>query len=257
MPALLRRHDLSLRLRLRLIFYRYWSRVRRFQTPLRLRQTIARLKNNHPRPWWALLCLFIPYPTWRFRVPDPLSPQQLLGNEQLMLRRRHDADLVNMTAIPLWRARDSPLRSLYRLYESMMSGEYSPMGQETEYFWYQQSWRLGCIPDPADPDPIRYAILACLIEELVGAFNWRLGLGLRRNRKHLLREHNEDPYPPYEPVQGPSWTKDVPPIPRHSLAALPPEFVMDGHLLVLEDKGVSKRFRARNIVTNVGWLYTI
>lgn len=255
MVSLLQRRDLPLRLRIRLIFYRYWYRVRRLQTPLKLRYSLGRLRHNHSRPWLALLRLFVPYPTWQFPVPEPLPPHELLGNDHLMLRRRYD--LRNLTAIPLWRARDTPLRSLYRLCESMLSGEYSPMGEETEYFWYQRRWALHRIPDPADPDPIRYAILACLVEELVTAFNWRLSLGLRRDHNHVLRERDEDPYPPYEPVSGPAWTKDVPPIPQECLAHLQSEFVRDGRQLVLEERGVSEVFAKRNIVTNVGWLYTI
>lgn len=206
-------------------------------------------------PWLALLCLFISYPTWNFTIPEPLSAEELLGNEQLMLR--HHLDLINLTAIPLWRARDTPMRSLYRLYEFMVSGEYSPIGQETEYFWYQPSWALDPIPDPADPYPIRYDILACLVEELVTAFNWRLSLGMRRDGKHILRECDEDPYAPYKPISGPAWTIDVPPVPRESLIGLPPKFVRDGSRLVLEERGVSELFMKRNIVTNVGWLYTI
>lgn len=255
MVSLWRRTDLPLRLRLKLFFYRYWHRVTRLQTPFEIRYSLARLKHNHSKPWLSLLWLFIPYPTWKFSIPEPLSPQEVLGNEDLMFRRRHD--LINLTSIPLWRARDTPLRSLYRLYESLMSGEYSPIGQETEYFWYQRSWVLADIPDPADPDPIRYAILASLAEELVEAFNWRLGLGMRRNHKHILRERNEDPYPPYEPVSGPKWTGKVPPIPQELLADLPREFIRDGRLLVLEERGVSETFLKRNIVTNVGWHYTI
>lgn len=255
MVSLLSRTDLPLRLRIRLIFCRYWYRLRGLQTPLELRYSLRRLRHNHSQPWLSLLWLFIPYPSWHFANPEPLPSQKILGNEELMLRRRHD--LVNLFAIPLWRARDTPLRSLYRLYESMISGEYTPMRQETEYFWYQRTWVLDQIPDPTDSDPIRYALLACLVEELVVAFNRRLSLGMRRNHKHILREHNEDPYPPYTPVLGPMWTRKALPIPRESLSDLPREFVRDGHLLVLEERGVNELFLKRNIVTNVGWLYTI
>lgn len=258
MPSIrqiLQRRDLPLRRRLYLIFYKYWYRIRRLQSPLKLRYSLGRLRHNHSRPWLALLGLFVSYPTWKFPVPEPLPPQELLGNKELMLHRRRD--LRNLTAIPLWRARDTPLRSLYRMCESMLSGEYSPLGEGTEYFWYQSRWALYDIPDPADPDPIRYALLASLVEELVTAFNWRLSLGLRRDRNHEFRRRDEDPYPSYEPVSGPAWTRDVPPIPAECLASLPAEFVRDGRRLVLEEKGVSEPFAKRNIVTNVGWLYTI
>lgn len=253
--ALIKRRDLPLGLRFRLLFYRVLSPIRRLQSPFQLRHSLRRLGHDHERPWLVLLRLLVPFPTWRFSVPRPLPPQELLGNKELMLSRRHE--LIVCTAIPVWRWRDTPLRSLYRLYECMISGEYSPMGEETEYFWYQPSWAVDQIPDPADPEPIRYAILACFAEELVSAFNWRLSLGLRRNREHVLRERDSDPYPPFTPVSGPSWTKNVPPIPRECLAGLPPKVVRDGHLLVLEENGKSELFARRRIVTNDGWLYTI
>ncbi|KAK2807882.1 hypothetical protein FQN50_005273 [Emmonsiellopsis sp. PD_5] len=181
----------------------------------------------------------------------------MLGNVPLMMARRHE--IVTLRNIPVWRSRDTPLRSLYRLYESMASGEYAAMGQETEYFWYQNRsrWDLRQIEDPHDPDPIRYAILACLAEELVNAFNWRLSLGMRRNHKHILRDKDEDPYPPYDPVTGPTWTNHVSPISQDDLMHTPPEFLNRAGQLVLEEKGESDVFARRNIVTNVGWLYTI
>ncbi|KAK2813833.1 hypothetical protein FQN50_000234 [Emmonsiellopsis sp. PD_5] len=237
MPALLRRHDLPLRLRLRLIFHRYWYRLRNLQSPLHLRYSLARLRHNHPRPWLALLRLFIPYPTWHFPIPPPLSPQDLLGNEDLIPRYP--------PTLPL------PTHGIHAV------RRVSPMGTETEYFWYQSSWSLQRIPDPEETDPIRYVVLASLVEELVTAFNWRLGLGMRQDRRHVYRERNADPYPPYEAVRGPEWTGDVAPIERERLEGLSGGFVRDGCRLVLEEKGVSETFGKRNVVTNVGWLYTI
>lgn len=93
----------------------------------------------------------------------------MLGNKEFESRRLEN--LTDQRGIPLWRARDTPLRSLYRMYEAMMSDVYVVIGTETEYFWYQRRWSLDSIPDPRDPDPIRYAVLACLVEELVVAFN--------------------------------------------------------------------------------------
>ncbi|KAF3480023.1 uncharacterized protein GIQ15_06999 [Arthroderma uncinatum] len=240
----------------------FWLAVRvfirriryRLHTPLDLRGSIVVLRHNHKHPYLELLRLFIPYPTWRFPLPQPVSPREILGNEALMNSRRRQFN--RYLAVPIWCMRDTSMRSLYRLYESMASGEYTPMGRETEYFWYR-GWKLDAIKDPQDSDPVRYAILASLVEELVTAFNWRLSLGMRRNRKHILRQTDDEPYPPYTPVSGPEWTKYVPPIPPDSLAQLPQEFVNSKNQLVLEEKGCSKTFSKRNIVTNVGWLYTI
>lgn len=95
-----------------------------------------------------------------------------------------------------------------------MMVDYVPLGSETEYFWYQstEKWSLSSIPNPKDSDPIRYAIVACIVEELVRAFNWRLALGMRRNGEHIRRKNEGDPYPPYTHDVGPDWTSSVPPI---------------------------------------------
>lgn len=235
--------------------FRAWLwRIRKLTTPLRLRGSISRLRRYHKRPILALIRLFIPYPTWKFPVSDPLSPVAILGNADLHGARTKD--IINLQSIPVWAARDTPLRSLYRMYEAMASGVYTALGFETEYFWHQSGWMLESVPDPHDNDPIRYAIIACLIEELVVAFNWRMSLGLRRNRKNIVRETSEDPYPPYEPVMAPVWTKLVPAISATDLKRLSPEYV-DKAKLVLENEGSNKIFARRNIITNVGWLYTI
>lgn len=130
----------------------------------------------------------------------------------------------------------------------------------TEYFWYQsrERWPLHRIPDPKDPDPVRYATLACLAEELAVAFNWRLSLGLRRDGKHVYREKDEDPYPPFVPERPPEWTRRVPPIDRQLMRdSLPPSVLDQEGRLLLEKGGSNEVFAKRNIVTNVGWLYTI
>jgi len=113
------------------------------------------------------------------------------------------------------------------------------------------------IEDPRDSDPVRYAILACLVEELVKAFNWRLGIGMRRNRQHIHRITDEDPYPPFTPELLPPWTKDVPPIDPQLTVDLPSTMVDPQGKLILEHGGSSQVFAKRNIVTDIGWLYTI
>lgn len=226
-------------------------------SPLRLRRSIIRLSHHNKWPYLVLLRLFVPFPSWYFPVHDRVPPKDILGNSSLFEAR--EGDIINLRTIPIWRARDTPLRSLYRLYEAIASGEYVAMGPETEYFWYQfrKQWALHLIPDPQDPDPVRYAILACLVEELVCAFNWRLSLGMRRNRAHVYRERDADPYPPFTPERFPDWTTNVPAIDKRMVADFPPVMLDPQKRLVLEKGGSNKVFARRNIITNVGWLYTI
>ena len=154
--------------------------------------------------------------------------------------------------------RDTPLRSIYRLYELHLADHYDLMGWETEYFFYQRNWKLQDIPDPKDPDPLRYAIVASIVEELHEAVNWRLSLGLRRNEIHVYREKDGDPWPPFTPEELPGWTKNVAPIDKDLLRlSVPPESLDAEGNLVLEANGKSPNFARRNIITNTGWFYTI
>lgn len=121
--------------------------------------------------------------------------------------------------------------------------------------WHRQGrkWSLHSIPDPCDPDPVPYAMLASIVEELVKAFNWRLQHGQRRNGKHIRRSI-ENPWPPYDPEVTLSWTASVPPIQAEDLCELPSDVVKDGQL-ILEDGGC-ETFLRRNFGASTRYLYT-
>ncbi|KAL3469501.1 hypothetical protein BJX99DRAFT_69586 [Aspergillus californicus] len=242
----------------------FWRRFRAWfrylQSPLKLRGSLIRLRHNNKHPLLALLRLFIPFPSWSFPVPGPYPLRALIDdkkNETGIIRSQF-GDIHNLRAIPIWRMRDTPLRCVYRIYELHLADRYELMGYEVEYFFYRPDWRLCDIPDPRDPDPLRYAILASVVEELHEAVNWRLSLGLRRNRKHVHREEDSDPWPPFTPEQLPEWTGKVPPIDRELLRLSVPEESLDSEgNLVLESNGKGPNFARRNISTNTGWFYTI
>ncbi|TEY83987.1 hypothetical protein BOTCAL_0023g00060 [Botryotinia calthae] len=223
-----------------------------FSTRFELRGSIIRLRHIDPHPYLTLFRLFVPFSSWSFPLPEPVAPSAIAHNEKLYeTRNKHHTTLRN---VRVWEARDTPLRSAYRMYEILMMGDYVPLGSETEYFWYQstEKWSLSSIPDPKDSDPIRYAVVACIVEELVHAFNWRLALGMRRSGEHIRRKNEGDPYPPYTHVVGPEWTSSVPPIKPDMLRELPSEMVTEDGKLVLEERGCDENFEKRNIITNVG-----
>ncbi|KAJ5098735.1 hypothetical protein N7532_005736 [Penicillium argentinense] len=242
----------------------WWMRVRRFiydlESPLRLRHTLARLSHRHQHPFLSLLRLCLPIPTWHFGLPDPVPLKTMLNNVPLLQSRKASADLTNMRSIPLWRARDTPLRSLYRLYEAIVAREFYAIGPEVEYFFYQsrRSWAIHRIPDPEDHDPVRYAILACIAEELALAFNWRMGLGMRRDKtKHIYRKTFDDLLPPFVAEIAPGWTRRVGPIDVDLLEDFPAELRDAAGRLVLEEGGENPNFADRNIVTDTGHFYTV
>lgn len=238
---------------------RFRSKVRRSQTPLRLRHSIKRLRYDHKNPYFALLKLFVvhlqlPSLGWSYDYPVPklLTPKDIVGNEDLF--NQHHPHIFNLRYIPTWIIRDTPPRALYRLYEIFMTREFVLLPLECEYMYRQsgRKWSLFTIPDPCDPDLVRYAMLASVAEEVVEAFNWRLANGLRRNGD-IVRKTMENPYPAFDPEVKPSWTSLVPPTQAEDLSELPSDMVRN-RLLVLDEDG---RLRTlRNFVAPTRYLYT-
>ena len=66
----------------------------------------------------------------------------------------------------------------------------------------EPKWCLSNIPDPCNTDPLRYAMLASIVEGLVAAFNWRLSNGQRKDGKHV-RRLIENPFPSFDPEDVP------------------------------------------------------
>ena len=239
---------------------RLQSKLRNLQSPLCLRDSIQRLRHDHRHPYFKLLRLFVihlrlPSTTWSYDylLPEPLEPKDIAGNEALF--DRHHPSIFHLRYIPIWTLRDTPLRAIYRLYEIYMTREFVLLRLECEYMWHQPSrkWSLRSIPDPRDPDPIRYAMLASIVEELVKAFNWRLQHGQRRNGKNVRRSM-ENPWPKYEAEERPSWTASVPPIQEEDLCELPSDMVKNGQLLLAD--GGCENFTRRNFDAPTRYLYT-
>jgi len=246
----------------KLCWLRLRSRIRYFKSSLCLRDSIARLRDddNHCHPYFALLKLAIIHlqlPSWNwsynYPLPKPLAPKDIAKNEALF--NQHHPNIFQLRYIPVWTLRDTPLRAIYRLYEIFVTQEFVLLRLECEYMWHQSSrkWSLNSIPDPYDPDPIRYAMLASIVEELVKAFNWRLGNGQRRNGKNVCRTR-ENPTPKYVPETVPAWTALVPPIQKTDLRELPLDLVHNGKLILGD--GECTNFLRRNFDVPIRFLYT-
>lgn len=74
--------------------------------------------------------MFIPYPSWFFPIPGPFSARALIEDTKhnTGIITSHFGDIHNLRAIPIWRMRDTPLRSVYRLYELHLADHYELMG---------------------------------------------------------------------------------------------------------------------------------
>lgn len=217
-------------------------------TPLSVRETIGRLRQT-PHPARYFIRLIWPFP-WHFKPSKPFRTVDELQTHGEELTNITHAGLDQLRWIPLFRRRDTSLCSLYRLYEALCADDLIPMGYETEYFYFhpEPSWALSSIPDPRDDDPVRYAVLASLVEALADAFNWRLGLGLRRDHS-IVEYEGEEGQAPFEPETVPAWVHKVPRL-EHPLRL---GNVKEG----LPVSAGAQAFLKRNIETEVGYLYTI
>ncbi|KAK4152495.1 hypothetical protein C8A00DRAFT_16184 [Chaetomidium leptoderma] len=134
--------------------------------------------------------------------------------------------------------------SLYRMYEYLVVGHTIGLRNEIEYFFNQPSWAVSAIPDPADPDPERYAILAVLPSYLVTAFNRLIERGLPRGSPGIIvSDAVEDELRSREVIleEEPSWVAKVPVLSQ-------PLMIPDASNKEPEEGARSKRFLDMNII---------
>ena len=79
------------------------------------------------------------------------------------------------------RKRGTPIRSLYRIYEAIAAREYVVIGPEVEYF------------------------LSSIAGEFANAFNWRMSLGMRRDKESIFSVRRlMRCFPPFPPETAPT-----------------------------------------------------
>jgi hypothetical protein len=184
---------------------------------------------------------------WYYKLPSPyLSLDEISENEDVV-RNRQDG-LNQLREIPLFNKRDTPTRSLYRMYEDLGAALFPKLGLEAEYFYFhpEPRWELSQIPDPKDESPVRYAILASLVEALADSSNWRLSLGLLRDGTKVPKMEERIPF---IPLQIPEWTQGVPAVEKTV-------FLLERGTSVNPLTRYSEPFQKRNITTTMGYLYT-
>lgn len=138
----------------------------------------------------------------------------------------------------------TPTASLYRMYEYLVVGYTVGLRTEIEFFFNQPTWAVAAIPDPMDPDPERYAILAVLPFYLVKAFNRLIERGLPRDSPAIIASPAvEEELRRREVIleEEPSWVAQVPALQQTLI--IPDEFDKEP-----EENARSKRFLDMNIV---------
>lgn len=156
--------------------------------------------------------------------------------------------ILQLHEIPIFRMRDTPLRSLYRLIEDVCACDFIMMGYECTYFFFhnESRWLLSNVPDPEDNDPVRYAMLASMVEALVDAFNWRLQLGIRRDN---TLDRSDKRATNFKREVAPSWTAKV--------GRVKDKLVFNHEGWKESDMTEERNFWKRNIKVPNGYLYTV
>ncbi|KAL2016914.1 hypothetical protein VTK56DRAFT_2875 [Thermocarpiscus australiensis] len=138
----------------------------------------------------------------------------------------------------------NPTASLYRMYEYLVVGYTAGLRSEIEYFVNQPSWAVSTIPDPKDPEPERYALLAVLPSCLVMAFNRLIERGLPRGSPAIIIDTTaEDELRARAIVleMEPHWVAKVPALEQTLV-------IPDASDKEPEETSRSRRFLAMNIV---------
>jgi hypothetical protein len=221
-----------------------FHRLKSISSPIQIRHTIRRVRAC-PNTSTIIFQLLWPF-SWYFPLPEPLSYEELQAAPEIIDTRQ--CGIRNQFEIPLFRVRDTPLRSLYRLYDDMCAGRLTLMTYESEYLFRRGSkrWLLVQIPDPQDTDPTRYAILASLVEALVDVFNWRLELGIRRGGRPC--DQSEERATNFTREEAPPWTQNIAGVEKQV------------NLIDRKSEPFAKsdeNFLRRNIVATSGYLYII
>lgn len=141
----------------------------------------------------------------------PWIPQRILAERVLYMSQIR----ARSSRIPEGVEEDSPLFSIHRLYERLVLDDTTGYRNEIEYFWWHRNWPVSEIPDPKDPDPARYAMLAGIPCLLVRAFNNNIAIGLARYTPAIISPEKAEALrntPETEKIyeSEPQWALDVP-----------------------------------------------
>ncbi|KAF8682538.1 hypothetical protein RHS04_02679 [Rhizoctonia solani] len=133
------------------------------------------------RPFRIAFNLIWPLHRIHYALPPSPAPLDILARREIAQEYLYrDGHYDQLRSVWFFTIRDTPIRSIYRLCVSVCAQDHNEIMLESQYFWRHKDWVIRDIPDPRDPDRVRYAMLASIVEELVAAFNYKIGLGLRR-----------------------------------------------------------------------------
>jgi hypothetical protein len=148
---------------------------------------------------------------------------------------------------------DTPEVALYRIYEFFVLNWNVAFRNELEYFCCSHpDWSVSALRDPADPDPVRYAILAVLTKLMCEAFNRRIEMGLPRDAPAIVIDFEELEARRKVYERPPEWVEHVPRVAQRTVIPN-----AQGLKLTDEDANVSEEFKAMNIIVQMPYIHFI
>lgn len=177
--------------------------------------------------------------TWRHSRARPLTPLSFLTRI--------------FTGTSSARAQDTPAACLYRIYTFFILQWTTALRRELEYFCCRHpDWAVSELPDAADPDPLRAAVLAVLTQLMCEAFNRRIELGLPRDAPPIILDFDEVQARPKVLERPPDWAMRTPPLPNP--VGIPNE---QGFAPAEGDPAASAHFKKRNILCWTPHIYFV
>ncbi|KAG7089405.1 hypothetical protein E1B28_011093 [Marasmius oreades] len=148
---------------------------------------------------------------------------------------------------------DTPTAAFYRIYEFLVTNHNIHFRNELEYFCCSHpNWSISSLPDPKDPDPLRYAILAVLTKLMCDSFNRRIGLGLPRDAPAIIEDFAELEARPKVYEEPPEWAKRVQALPEKVFIPN-----VEGKKLDEDHEDVSEEFKAMNIIVQMPHIHFV
>ncbi|CAI7611794.1 unnamed protein product [Penicillium glandicola] len=203
----------------------------------------------HRKVWMAefdlpiLKTLWQRYSNDKYPVFPPPTPEELLARPNVYRKRVFQ----RVYRTPKGNSEDTPLFSLYRLYEHLVLNDNIGLRNEIEYFWYAK-WPITSIPDPQDPSESRYAVLSAIPALLVESFDQRIELGLPRKAVPIMSREEMEQYQKEDRIfeSVPEWTDKVVVVQLGETLVIPHD---DEEILEsFEDERASSQLAAKNIL---------
>ncbi|KGO68082.1 hypothetical protein PITC_053400 [Penicillium italicum] len=188
-----------------------------------------------------LKCLWRRDSTEKYPIFPPPKPEELLSRPNVYRERL----FKRVYRTPKDKLEDTPLFSLYRLYERLILNDNIGLRNEIEYFWYAK-WPVASIPDPQDPSESRYAVLSAIPPLLVESFNQRIELGLPRKADPIMSREEMEQYQREDKIfeSTPEWTDQVARLEETLVIPHDNEEILGS----FEDERASEQLAAKNIL---------